>query len=79
MTIVRELGLLWRRKLLETLRHRLAGGPGFPRGAVLDVFVPGVLCLVAFGAGMGAGGVVIFELDTAAGVVPSAAAHPRAT
>jgi hypothetical protein len=76
MTIMRQLGLLWRRKLRETLRqpvwvvvglstpllylalfapllHRLAGGPGFPRGAVLDVFVPGVLCLLAFGAGMG--------------------------
>jgi ABC-2 type transport system permease protein len=87
MKIVRELGLLWRRKLLETLRqpvwvivglstpllylalfapllHRLAGGPGFPRGGVLDVFVPGVLCLLAFGAGMGAGWVVIFEKDT---------------
>jgi ABC-2 type transport system permease protein len=87
MTIVRDTGLLWRRKLLETLRqpvwvivglstpllylalfapllHRLAGGPGFPRGAVLDVFVPGVLCLMAFGAGMGAGWTVIFELDT---------------
>jgi len=86
MTIVRETGLLWRRKLLETLRqpvwvivglstpllylalfapllHRLAGGPGFPRGEVLDVFVPGVLCLMAFGAGMGAGWIVIFELD----------------
>jgi ABC-2 type transport system permease protein len=90
MMLARELGLLWRRKLLETLRqpvwvivglstpllylalfapllHRLAGGPGFPRGAVLDVFVPGVLCLLAFGAGMGAGWVVIFELD--AGVI----------
>jgi ABC-2 type transport system permease protein len=87
MTIVRETGLLWRRKLLETLRqpvwvivglstpllylalfapllHRLAGGPGFPRAGVLDVFVPGVLCLMAFGAGMGAGWVVIFERDT---------------
>jgi ABC-2 type transport system permease protein len=87
MTVVRETGLLWRRKLLETLRqpvwvivglstpllylalfapllHGLAGGPGFPRGAVLDVFVPGVLCLMAFGAGMGAGWIVIFELDT---------------
>ena len=62
MRIVRELGLLSRRKMLETLRqpvwvivglstpllylalfapllHRLAGGPGFPRGAVLDVYV----------------------------------------
>jgi ABC-2 type transport system permease protein len=87
MTIVRDTGLLWRRKLLETVRqpvwvivglstpllylalfapllHRLAGGPGFPRSGVLDVFVPGVLCLMAFGAGMGAGWVVIFELDT---------------
>ena len=40
---------------------------GKVRCAVLDVFVPGVLCLLAFGAGMGAGWVVIFELD--AGVI----------
>lgn len=87
MTIVHDMGLLWRRKMLETLRqpvwlivglstpllylalfapllHKLGDGPGFQHGAVLDLFVPGVLCLMAFGAGMGAGWIVIFEVDT---------------
>lgn len=50
--------------LFTPLLNALAGGPGFPRGHVLDVFVPGVLVLIAFGAGMGAGWPVIFELDT---------------
>lgn len=42
----------------------LAGGPGFPTGSVLDVFVPGILVLMAFGAGMGAGWIVIWEVDS---------------
>ena len=41
----------------------LAGGPGFPGGSVLDVFVPGILALMAFGSGMGAGWIVIGELE----------------
>jgi ABC-2 type transport system permease protein len=45
----------------------LAGGPGFGQGSVLDVFVPGILALMAFGAGTGAGWIVIGELD--AGVI----------
>ncbi len=49
--------------LFAPVLHRLGGAPGFPRGRVLDVFLPGVLCLIAFGAGMGAGWGVIFELD----------------
>jgi ABC-2 type transport system permease protein len=87
MTLVVEIGLLCRRKLVETLRQptwvlvglttpllylalfapllkSLAGGPAFPGGAVLDVFVPGILVLIAFGAGMGAGWVIIWELDS---------------
>ena len=40
------------------------GRPGFPPGHVLDVFVPGILVLIAFGAGMGAGWPVIWELDS---------------
>ena len=50
--------------LFTPLLNALAGGPGFPRGHVLDVFVPGVLVLIAFGAGMGAGWPVIWELDS---------------
>jgi ABC-2 type transport system permease protein len=50
--------------LFAPLLHRLAGGPGFPAGHVLDVFVPGILCLMAFGAGMGAGWVAIFEVQS---------------
>ncbi len=90
MTLIRELWLLFRRKMLETLRQPvwvflglstpllylaffapvlkpLAGGPGFGSGNVLDVFVPGVLALMAFGAGTGAGWIVIAELN--AGVI----------
>lgn len=50
--------------LFTPLLNSLAGGPGFPPGHVLDVFVPGVLVLIAFGAGMGAGWPVIWELDS---------------
>ncbi|SHN75989.1 ABC transporter permease [Cryptosporangium aurantiacum] len=50
--------------LFAPLLDRLAGGPGFSRGSVLDVFLPGILCLMAFGAGMGAGWVVIAEAQT---------------
>src|ERR1700722_6206264 len=50
--------------LFAPLLKSLDGGPGFPSGHVLDVFVPGVLVLVAFGAGMGAGWPVIWELDS---------------
>jgi len=42
----------------------LAGGPGFSHGSVLDVFLPGILALMAFGAGTGAGWIVIAELDS---------------
>jgi ABC-2 type transport system permease protein len=50
--------------LFTPLLNSLAGSPGFPKGHVLDVFVPGILVLIAFGAGMGAGWPVIWELDT---------------
>jgi ABC-2 type transport system permease protein len=50
--------------LFTPLLNSFSGSPGFPRGHVLDVFVPGVLVLIAFGAGMGAGWPVIWELDT---------------
>jgi len=50
--------------LFAPLLRSLAGGPAFAPGHVLDVFVPGVLVLIAFGAGMGAGWPVIWELDS---------------
>lgn len=50
--------------LFAPLLKPLSGGPGFPAGGVLDVFLPGILVLMAFGSGMGAGWVVIDELNT---------------
>jgi ABC-2 type transport system permease protein len=50
--------------LFEPLLKSVAGSAGFPSGQVLDVFVPGILTLMAFGAGMGAGWVVIWEMDS---------------
>lgn len=86
MTAIRETGLFFRRRALETLRQPtwlfmglttpllylaffapllepLAGGPGFPEGNVLNVFIPGILVLMAFGSGTGAGWIAIFELE----------------
>lgn len=50
--------------LFAPLLNRLAGGPGFPRGEVLDIFLPGILTLLAFSSGTGAGWGVIAELQT---------------
>jgi len=50
--------------LFAPLLRTLAGGPAFPPGHVLHVFVPGIMVLIAFGAGMGAGWPVIWELDS---------------
>ena len=50
--------------LFAPLLQPLARTAAFPTGDVLDVFVPGVLVLMAFGAGMGAGWIVIWEIDT---------------
>src|ERR1035438_4133602 len=50
--------------LFAPLLKPLAGGPGFPGGSVLDVFVPGILALMAFGSGMGAGWIVIGEMES---------------
>lgn len=50
--------------LFAPLLDPLAGGPGFQHGDVLEVFVPGMLVLMAFGAGMGAGWIVIDELNS---------------
>jgi ABC-2 type transport system permease protein len=50
--------------LFAPLLQSLAGRPGFRSGSVLDVFVPGILVLMAFGTGMGAGWIVIWEIDS---------------
>jgi ABC-2 type transport system permease protein len=50
--------------LFAPLLKPLAGGPGFPTGKVLDVFLPGILALMAFGAGMRAGWIVIWEMQS---------------
>ena len=49
--------------LFEPLLKGL-NSPIFASGRVLDAFVPGVLTLMAFGAGMGAGWIVIWELQS---------------
>jgi ABC-2 type transport system permease protein len=48
------------------LRH-LAGSGGLPTGNVLDLFLPGILSLLAFASGLGPGFSTIFELK--AGVI----------
>ncbi len=48
------------------LRH-LAGLGGLPTGNVLDLFLPGILSLLAFASGIGSGFSTIFELK--AGVI----------
>ena len=50
--------------LFTPLLQPLAGSRAFPTGHVLDVFVPGILVLMAFGAGMGAGWIAIWEIET---------------
>ncbi|OHV45553.1 ABC transporter permease [Pseudofrankia sp. BMG5.36] len=50
--------------LFAPLLRRLGGGPGFAHGGVLDTFIPGILVLMAFGSGMGAGWIVIDEVRT---------------
>jgi len=86
MTMVKEIALFFKRKMLETLRQPVwlisglmtpllyialfspllknIGGVPLPTAAVLDSFVPGVLTLLAFGAGMGSGWTVIWELQS---------------
>jgi len=50
--------------LFAPLLQSIAAGPGFAGSDVLDVFVPGIVVLMAFGAGMGAGWITIAEVDT---------------
>lgn len=49
--------------LFTPLLKNLAGGPAFPTGDVLDLFLPGILALMAFGSGISAGFGIIFELQ----------------
>jgi ABC-2 type transport system permease protein len=50
--------------LFAPLLHSLAGGPGFTRGSVLDVFVPGMLVMLAYTNASSAGWFLLFELDS---------------
>jgi len=43
------------------LRH-LAGAPGLPSGNVLDLFLPGILALLAYASGSGPGFSTVFDL-----------------
>ena len=49
--------------LFTPLLQKLAGGPGFPTGSALDVFLPGLLAFLAFGSGFGPSYSTIFELQ----------------
>lgn len=50
--------------LFAPLLHSLAGGPGFTRGSVLDVFVPGILVMLAYTSVSSAGWFLLSELDS---------------
>lgn len=86
MIIIREIGMLFKRRMLETIRQPVwvfmglitpllyiflfspllknLSDPPLSSGAVLDIFVPGVLSLLAFISGTGAGYIMIGELQT---------------
>jgi ABC-2 type transport system permease protein len=50
--------------LFTPLLKHLAGAPGLPSGNVLDLFLPGILALLAFASGIGPGFTTIFELKS---------------
>jgi ABC-2 type transport system permease protein len=49
--------------LFTPLLKHFAGIPGFPKGSVLDIFLPGILSLLAFASGSSMGFTTIFELQ----------------
>jgi ABC-2 type transport system permease protein len=53
--------------LFTPLLKHFAGVPGFPKGGALDVFLPGILALLAYASGASMGFSTIFELQ--AGVI----------
>jgi ABC-2 type transport system permease protein len=53
--------------LFTPLLKHLAGAPAFPTGTVLQIFLPGILSLLAFASGASMGFSTIFELQ--AGVI----------
>jgi ABC-2 type transport system permease protein len=48
--------------LFMPLLNKLAGGPGFPTHGVIQIFLPGIIALLAFGSGIGAGFNTLFSL-----------------
>lgn len=53
--------------LFTPLLKHFSGIPGFPKGSVLDIFLPGILALLAYASGSAMGFSTIFELQ--AGVI----------
>jgi ABC-2 type transport system permease protein len=49
--------------LFTPLLKDLTSSPGFPKGSVLDIFLPGILALLAFASGSSMGFATIFELQ----------------
>src|ERR1700694_5263825 len=87
MKAIRDVGLLFRRYLIQLLRDpawlvvgfsapvlylalftpllkHLTVAPGLPTSNVLDLFLPGILALLAFASGIGPGFSTIFELHS---------------
>ena len=86
MKIILEIWLLFKRRILETLREPVwvlsglmtpllyialfapllknIGAIPLNTAQILDSFVPGILTLIAFGSGMGAGWVIIGDLQS---------------
>jgi ABC-2 type transport system permease protein len=50
--------------LFTPLLKKLANGPGFTTGHVLDIFLPGILALMAFSGGISQGFGTIFEIQS---------------
>jgi len=61
ITLAFPLGLL---AFYAPLLHSMAGSPSFPGRNVLDVFVPGMLVMLAYFSGLFSGQFLLFELNT---------------